>query len=65
MEYALTDGDPRKKNQCKLCQKTIKGGVYSLKHHLTETQKDVIAYKSVIDEVKKKCSKLLWAFNKD
>ena len=45
------DGDPRK-IQCKFCQKTITGGVYRLKHHLAGTQKEVVACKSVTDEVK-------------
>jgi len=53
------DGDPRK-IQCKFCQKTITGGVYGLKHHLVETQKDVVACKSVTDEVKNRRNVQIW-----
>jgi len=38
------DGEPIT-NQCKFCQKIIRGGVYYMKHHLAGTQKDVIAQK--------------------
>lgn len=39
------------KIQCKFCQKTITGGVYRLKHHLDQTQKDVEACKAVPEDV--------------
>ncbi|KAK4278246.1 hypothetical protein QN277_016115 [Acacia crassicarpa] len=46
------DGNGRK-IQCNYCKKTITGGVYRFKHHLVETQKDVGAYSSVPEKVRK------------
>ncbi|XP_068498554.1 uncharacterized protein [Phaseolus vulgaris] len=45
-------GDTRQL-QCKYCQKVLTRGVYRLKHHLADTQKDVGACKDAPDEVKK------------
>jgi len=58
------DGDPRK-IQCKFCQKTITGGVYRLKHHLAGTQKDVVACKSVTDEVKREMFEVVVGLHKN
>ena len=42
-----------RKVQCKYCQKIFSGGIYSFKHHLSCTRKDIEPCQQVYKDVKK------------
>lgn len=47
-----TDSD---KVQCKLCKKTISGGVYRMKQHIANIKGNVAGFAKSLDKDKAKC----------
>ncbi|XLT11975.1 hypothetical protein HN51_057665 [Arachis hypogaea] len=57
-EHGISVGEDGKKIQCKYCHKIFSGGVYRLKHHLAETQKDVGVVQLLVMKLRSKCGML-------